>query len=178
MAAGWRVGKHRDWKRLKSYFHRTDIWNRREPWVQCLAWHLSSFSSIFFFFFCLCHLPSVVSCSLFLSAPSRCRTISQRTQEPMSPYIHGSLKRKPLFAAHLGKHLRSSSLFFAAMMRWWWWWGGVGGAPARKVAFETKATCRAGQPVVRQGRSLWWTQVLGCPLACLSFSVVLLAGHL
>lgn len=47
-----------------------------------------------------------------------------------------------------------------------------------ELGFVTKATCWAGQPVVRQERSLWRTQVLGCPLACLSVSVALLAGHL
>lgn len=72
------------------------------------------------------------------------------------------------FAAHLGKHFPSSSVFLGEMKA----------APARRAGFVTKATCWAGQPVVRQERSLWWTQVLGCPLACLSVSIALPAGHL
>lgn len=114
------------------------------------------------------HLSPLVSCPFFLSGLSRCCAISQLTQESMSHVHPRPFERGSHFAAHLGKHLPSSSVFLGEMK----------GAPARRAGFVTKATCWAGQPVVRQERSLWQTQVLGCPLACLSVSIALPAGHL
>lgn len=114
------------------------------------------------------HLSPLISCPFFLSGLSRCCAISQLTQESMSHVRPRPFEKGSHFAAHLGKHLPSSSVFLAEMK----------GAPARRAGFVTKATCWAEQPVVGQERSLWWTQVLGCPLACLSVSVALPAGHL
>lgn len=114
------------------------------------------------------HLSPLVSCPFFLSGLSRCRAISQLTQESMSHVHPRPFERGSHFAAHLGKHLPSSSVFLTEMK----------GASARRAGFVTKATCWAGQPVVRQERSLCRTQVLGCPLACLSVSIALPAEHL
>lgn len=116
----------------------------------------------------LSHLFPLVSCPFFLPGLSRCRAISRLTQESVSRVHPRLFERGSHFAAHLGKHLPSSSVFLRGMK----------GVPAGRAAFVTKATCWAGQPVVRQERSLWCTQVLGCPLACLSVSIAVLAGHL
>lgn len=122
--------------------------------------------AVFFFFFP--HLFPLISCPFFLSGLSRCCAISELTQESMSRVHRRPFEKGSHFAAHLGKHLPSSSVFLAEMK----------GVPERRAGFVTKATCWARQPVVGQERSLWWTQVLGCPLACLSVSVALPTGHL
>lgn len=62
-------------------------------------------------------------------------------------------KRKPLCSSYW----KASSVVLCAP-------GGDEGAPARRAGFVTKATCWAEQPVVRQERSLWRTQVLGMPV--------------
>lgn len=141
-----------------------DIWNLRELLGLSLASNLSSFSLFLF----SAHLFSLVSCPFFLSGLARCRAISQQTLESMSHVHPRPFERGSHFATHLGKHLPLSSVFLREMKA----------APARRAGFVTKATCWAGQPVVRQERSLWRTQVLGCPLACLSVSITLPAGHL
>lgn len=123
--------------------------------------------SVFFFFSPSSHSSGLLS-FFSLSGLSRCRAISQLTQESMSHVHPRPFERGSHFAAHLGKHLPSSSVFLGEMKA----------APAGRAGFVTKATCWARQPVVRQERSLWRTQVLGCPLACLSVSIALPAGHL
>lgn len=54
--------------------------------------------------------PPLVSCPFFLSGLSRCRAISQLTQESMSHVHPRPFERGSHFAAHLGKHLPSSSV--------------------------------------------------------------------
>lgn len=163
-----RVGRGRrsDRYSLKPQFHTTNVWNLRKLPVPSLALHLSGFSLFSFLFFP--HLFPLISCPFFLSGLSRCCAISELTQESMSRVHRRPFEKGSHSAAHLGKHLPSSSVFLAEMK----------GVPERRAGFVTKATCWARQPVVGQERSLWWTQVLGCPLACLSVSVALPTGHL
>lgn len=84
-------------------------------------------------------------------------------------YVHGSLKEEATLASHVVKSTFHRPLCSSGRWR---------GFLLEESGFVTKATCWAGQPVVRQEKSLWWTQVLGCPLAFPSVSVSLLAGHL
>lgn len=114
------------------------------------------------------HLFPLVSCPFFLFSLSRCCAISQQTLESVSHVHPRPFERGSHFTAHLEKHLQLSPVFLREMKV----------VPARRAGLVTKAPCWAGQPVVRQERSLWQTQVLGCPLACLSVNMARPAGHL
>lgn len=147
------------WKRT---FHMIHIWNRREPPVLSLASNLSGFS--LFSPSSLLSSPVLSSC---LASTGAALSQSEH-RNPRAAYIHGPLKEEAARPLLFGRHLPSSSASLGETKR----------APDRGAGFVTKATCWAGQPVVRQERSLWQTQVLGCPLACLSVSPAVPTGHL
>lgn len=142
--------------------------NLKSERAACLFSGIESKQLLSVLFFFVPHLSPLVSFPFFLHGLTRCRAISQQTLESMSHVHPRPFERGIHSAAHLGKHPPLSSVFLREMKA----------APARRAVFVTKATCWTGQPVVRQERSLWRTQVLGCPLACPSVSITLPAGHL
>ena len=139
-----------DCRRLKPQFH---MWNPRELLVYSLAWTLSLFSPLLFF------LPLPPPFAFCLACPGACRYLTA------SAGIH-----KPRTSAALWK--RKPIILESAFHR------PLKAADAGRASCETEDPFWAGQPVVRQERSLWRTQVLGCPLACQSVNMAAPAGHL